>query len=202
MESFFDRMEEEFKPLIDSMEKAPKAQPPIDFTEKLMGRLAERNWKPLFSLERVALYFKALHFKARQAFARPLARNEYMFGFFIVGLFYLMIGIFLLAGLRGLPPGITGISWMYMLPWTNIGIALLFIIFSASMASDYKTAMQSLRTIITCYFVLVLINGIVMKYLTVMPYSPVWVAMFTATGAFIGILLAVSAKRITELSQV
>ncbi len=112
---------DEYEDLARLMLTAQRLKAPQDFTQNVMGRIAQE-----VSLVHRVVQCLFLHFLYAPIVSSHTGYRQCSFCFLLAGSFYFLLGIVLLAGLN-LSDTVQG-HWISLVPWFNIGAALWLLV--------------------------------------------------------------------------
>jgi hypothetical protein len=167
-----------------------RERPPEDFTARVMFRVEAVQPVPGF----VGLIRSLETRVAGFALRRPVTRSESSFYFFLVGFFYFIVGVTVLAGLRAFPP-ITSLSgWIALQPYASFTIALLFLILGVILRTEKRHVFPILTAGICGYIAMIVLNGILLQLLLGTTSTLFFTAGLILAGGFMGLLLIIAVE--------
>jgi hypothetical protein len=180
--------------IIDLIKSTPAIQPPDDFTRRLMGRLPELKPSILFRIKRALIRPQEFDFSLTRVMAGSAGNStECAFSFFIIGFFYLTMGLVLFMGLEGFINEATITQWIKMQPQLIIITSLWLIIQSAALFLDGKIAVKAAEWGTLVFIGFAVINGLIIASNT--PLSIFFTIAFAGTGLMMGIFLGFTISR-------
>jgi len=192
---------EKFTDIIEQIKKHKAIDPPQSLTDNVMSRLPDKY--PGIGLAAVSF----VHNLFTRAFAPDgdqctgLTCRECSFYFFITGLFYLIIGIILMLGLRGAGSNITVTEWIKMQPYLTIGAALLLFALGAILMMNESIGIKIAKYGTLLYIFCAVVNSILLRPYLRIPYASFFIIGLAATSALMGIILVQAVQKM-ELSNI
>ena len=179
----------EHKDLIKRIEATSKAPPPDGFTEKVMGRLPELDQGAWAKVKHSLLNPSWTGIQSRWAqMLSVYNRRECSFCFFITGYFYLIMGIVMMAGFKPIGSSMAAMEWMKLQPHLTIGAALWLLALGLVLMMEGGTATKIARYGTWLYIFFTVFNGTLMTPYLHVPYAGVFIVVFMATSALMGVM--------------
>ncbi len=163
--------------------KAPPAPLPDNFTQKVMARITVMNPSEA---------------AAQPRWTRLLSvadSQEGAFCFLITGLFYLIMGIILMAGFKAVGSGIGEMEWVKLQPHITIGMAVWLLISGVLLIADGRTAIKIAQYGTLLFIFFAVVNGILMRSYLRVPHADVFITGFVAVNALMGVMLSFAARK-------
>jgi len=165
---------EEFTDITEIIRKSPAVDPPVDFTYRMMGRIA--GMEPV-----QPSVYKDFLMKPRQFSIHPLTaikdgatREECFFYFILTGFAHLILASVLFLGIRDIYGNITGSTWLMIQPFVVLFLAVWFFIFGFLLLRWRIAGLTAARIAIFIYLEIIIING-------VMPLIKIWKSVLPAS---------------------
>lgn len=173
-----------YKDIINLISATPKAPVPDNFTQNVMERIAlvnpseagvQSRWAQMLSVSNI---------------------RECSFCFFITGFFYLIVGIVLMAGFKAIGSGIAVTDWIALQPRFTIGAAMWLLALGILLIMDGRIGIKIAQYGTLLYIFFTVVNGLLMRPYLRVPHSDIFVIGFVATGALMGVMLALAVKKV------
>lgn len=186
--------EEKFRDVISRMEKAPKIDPPENFTTEVMKRLTEgtvfhRN-KYLGMPAGRWPFATDLHF----GFQQPVSQNECSLYFFMTGFFYLVFGIILMLGLYPAPAESSSPAWLAIQPLFTLAAAVCLVAIGVALYVSGKPPLGAARFGTTLFAGIVILNGCLGVFFIPLPVVALLSVVFAVTGLIMAVFLGLSIR--------
>jgi hypothetical protein len=182
--------------IIDLIKSTPVIEPPDDFTPGVMARLPDLD-QGVWARAKHALFNPSrAGFQTRWAHILTVSnKRECSFCFFITGFFYLIMGIVLMAGFKTIGSSMAAMEWITLQPHLTIGAATWLLALGMVLMMDGSAAIKIARYGTLFYIFFTVVNGILMKPYLHVPYAGIFIIGFVATGALMGIMLALAVQK-------
>jgi hypothetical protein len=185
---------ENHQDIINLIKSAPAIEPPDDFTPLVMARLSNLKPSIIFRIKHELLRPRAFDFNLTRVMAGSAKNSaECAFSFFIIGIFYLTMGLVLLMGLEGFIEEETITRWVKMQPQIVMATALWLIIQGVAILLDGKIAIKAAEWGTLIFIGFAVINGLMIASKT--PLSLIFTVAFAGTGLMMGIFLGLTILR-------
>lgn len=158
-------------------------EPPADLGERVMARIRSFRPSPWRVLGEALLKPRTVSFDPLKALRAPVSGQECSFYFIMVGIFYAVLGVVLLAGLHGfgVSPGAPG--WVRWQPPIAIVTAACMVAIGLYLLKDGKLALRTARIGALVYLGFALFNGVIVSLEWDVPVS----AYVSLVSALIGL---------------
>jgi hypothetical protein len=174
--------------IIDLIKSTSAIRPPDDFTRRLMDRLTDLKPSVLFMIKQALIQPREFDFSLTRVMAGSAVNStECAFSFFIIGFFYLTMGLVLFAGFKGFIYEATITQWIKMQPQLIIVTSVWLIIQSVALFFDGNIAVKVAKWGTLVFIGFAIINGFIIASNT--PLSIVFAFAFAGTGLMMGIFL-------------
>jgi hypothetical protein len=148
-----------FRDLTETMEKAPRQEPPEGFTTMVLARLPEGKGTVRRFLFLRPFWTPALATYLTSGLKLPMTNTEFAFCFFLTGFFYLVLGFVLFLGMRDFSGDVAGSSWLHVQPFIGFFLALWFFAFSVLLRGRRPAGLKAARIAVFIYLEIILVNG-------------------------------------------
>ncbi len=170
---------EEYQDIINAMKYEKTVQPPENFTGQVMCRISNIHHDEA----------KSTILGGILGASGPVSRTECSFCFLVTGIFYLVFGLMLKAGMRNIHLEKNLIQWIWMQPWVALVTAILFITLSFVLFSGGSKAIKAARLGIIFYVGFAVLNGLAVLVISSIPATIILSALIICIGVVFGILL-------------
>ncbi|OPY13752.1 MAG: hypothetical protein A4E69_01507 [Syntrophus sp. PtaB.Bin138] len=164
-----------------SEETAP--EPPPGLGERVMARIRTFRPSPWRVLGEALLKPRTVSFDPLKALRSPVSGQECSFYFIMVGIFYAVLGLILLAGLHGLGALQGAPGWVRWQPPIAIVTAGCMVAIGLYLLKDGKLALRTARIGALVYLGFALLNGVFVSLEWNVPVS----AYVSLVSALIGL---------------
>jgi len=182
-----------YKHIMEIIKTAPPVSPPSDFTDRVMARI--RTLDPSLEGEGVERRSQwSPKGVARSLFVTPATASECSFCFMMAAFFYLILGIVLAAGLRGMG-GHLHQGWITYQPAASFAVAFGLGALGLLVRKQSLRALNIVRLCVLIYCGLVLVIGMLLQFQTqaTAPANyPLWLAFLAGSilmGAFLALVV-------------
>lgn len=178
-----------FRDLTEIMEKAPRQESPEDFTAHVMARLPERaETVRRFSFRRL---FRTPAFTAELTFGfrRPVTKTECAFYYILTGIFYGVMGLVLMVGLRGGAGEAVLSRWTRIQPQLMIAAALWLSGLGMVLLLNDRMDIKVAKTGTLLYLLFIVLSGSAVFMAYRIPVLMASTCIFVISGVVMGILL-------------
>ena len=187
---------EEFKDITDMIRNVRSIQPPENFTDHVMKQLPDQYPGILLAAASVVRIFYRRAFAPDDDRSPGLTTRECSFYFFITGFFYLIIGIILMIGFKGISSSMAAMDWIRLQPHVTLGIAVWLIALGIVLLMEGKTTIKVIRLGTLFYIFLAIVNGVLMRLYFSIPYAGIFIFGFIGTGVLMGVMLALAVQKV------
>jgi hypothetical protein len=193
---------EKYNNIIDIIKKNETISPPDDIVQKVMkgAKKAEDSFE--YKLYRLLFQRRQLSADAKGVLSGNIASPvQCFFLLFIVGLFYLLMGLFVIFGMKDLLANTNINLWLRFQPYLAM-ISGLFILFLAFFIKNKPKAIIFAKYGIIAHSVFVIINALILEFILVFPVAFTFTLAFSALAVFLGILLMSSINNFIKSGSV
>lgn len=178
-----DPHREKLAGIVRRMSEEASPEPPADLVERIMARIRSFRPSPWRVLEDALLKPRTVSIDPIRALRAPVSGQECSFYFIMVGIFYAVLGLILLAGLHGfgVSPGAPG--WVRWQPPIAIITAGCMVAIGLNLLKDGKLALRTARIGVLVYLGFALFNGVIVSLEWNVPVS----AYVSLVSALIGL---------------
>jgi hypothetical protein len=180
--------------IIDRIKATPAIEPPASFTDNVMRRLPDYKPSILFRIWQALLRPREFDFSITRVMAGSAGNSaECAFSFFIIGFFYLIMGLVLLMGLQGFIYEATITQWIKMQPQIVMATSLWLMIHGVAILLDGKIAVKMAEWGTLIFIGFAIINGSIIASNTNL--SIFFAVAFAGTGLMMGTFLGFTIER-------
>jgi hypothetical protein len=192
---------EEFKELTEIIRKIPPAQPPDDFTPRVMAAVMQAE---------TGVYARTWNFLARRReFSSDVSgiisgmitsHQQYAYLLFFIGIFYLITGLSTLWGLHNVLKGADINLLLRMQPYFAVLSAVLLIFVGIFIIIYKQKAVLTARNIIIMHTVFISVNACILEWTLFLPAALIFTLILAAPAVLSGILLINSVQNYIKSS--
>jgi hypothetical protein len=183
--------------IINLIKSTPAVRPPDDFTPGVMARLPEFDQGFRAKVKHALFHPSGAGVQSRWAQLLPVTNTrECSFCFFITGVFYLIMGIVLMAGFEAIGSRMAAMEWIKLQPHVTLGIAVLLIFLGAALLMQGKNTIKMIRLGTILYIFLAIVNGGLMHRYFSIPYAGIFIFGFIGTGVLMGVMLSLAIQKV------
>ena len=142
------------------MREEATPEPPADLGVRVMARIRSFRPSPWRVLGEALVRPRAVSFDPIRALRAPVSGQECSFYFFMVGIFYAVLGVILLAGLHGLGSFPAAPGWVRWQPPIALATAGCMAAIGLYLLKDGKPALRAARVGALVYLGFALLNGV------------------------------------------
>jgi len=142
------------------MREEATPEPPADLGVRVMARIRSFRPSPWRVLGEALVRPRAVSFDPIRALRAPVSGQECSFYFFMVGIFYAVLGVILLTGLPGLGSFPAAPGWVRWQPPIALATAGCMAAIGLYLLKDGKLALRAARVGAVVYLGFALLNGV------------------------------------------
>ena len=142
------------------MREEATPEPPADLGVRVMARIRSFRPSPWRVLGEALVRPRAVSFDPIRALRAPVSGQECSFYFFMVGIFYAVLGVILLTGLPGLGSFPAAPGWVRWQPPIALATAGCMAAIGLYLLKDGKLALRAARVGALVYLGFALLNGV------------------------------------------
>ena len=142
------------------MREEATPEPPADLGVRVMARIRSFRPSPWHVLGEALVRPRAVSFDPIRALRAPVSGQECSFYFFMVGIFYAVLGVILLTGLPGLGSFPAAPGWVRWQPPIALATAGCMAAIGLYLLKDGKLALRAARVGALVYLGFALLNGV------------------------------------------
>ena len=186
---------EEFTYITEIIRKSPAVDPPVDFTHRIMGRIAGLEPVQPFAFKDFLTMSRPFSIHPVIAIRDGATREECFFYFILTGFAHLILALVLFLGIRDHYGSIIGSTWLMIQPFIVLFLSVLFFIFGFLLLRWQIAGLTAARIAIFIYLEIVIINGVMplIKFGNQFFLLPFW--GLTASCMIIGGYLALTLQK-------
>ena len=171
------------------MRDEPVVETPVGLEERIMARVRAQQMSWWRVVGKVLLQPRAASFDPLKALRSPISGQECSFYFIMVGAFYAVLGIVLMAGFHALDATLAQTGWVRWQPQIALIIAAVLIAVGLYLIRDGRMAASIARIGTLFYLGFVIINGIAIRLDWKIPISIHFAIIEITIGLLTGIFL-------------
>ena len=153
------------------MRDQPVVETPVGLEERVMARVRAQRTSWRRAVGKVLLQPRTASFDPLKALRFPVSGEECSFYFIMVGVFYAVLGIVLMAGFHALDATLAQPGWVRWQPQIALVTALCMVAMGVYLLKDGKVALKIARIVAFVYLGFALLNGVVVPLKWNMPLS-------------------------------
>lgn len=180
---------EKFTDITEQIKRQKTMEPPPSLTDHVMERIP-RKYPGIFPAASFVHHLYAQAFAPEGSNPNGPTKGECSFYFLITGIFYLIMGIVLITGFRGVDTGTAMMKWLKLQPYFTTGAAMWFLAIGAMLMIDGRIGLKIAKYGTLLYIFGTLMNSIMLWPFLRIPYAGIFIIGLAATSAVMGILLA------------
>ena len=165
------------------MRDEPVVETPVGLEERVMARVRAQRTSWWRAVGKVLLQPRTASFDPLKALRSPVSGQECSFYFIMVGVFYAVLGIVLMAGFHALDATLAQPGWVRWQPQIALITAGCMVAIGLYLLKDGKTALRMARIGALVYLGFALLNGIIVSLKWDIPVS----AFVSLLSAIIGL---------------
>ena len=183
---------EKYNNIIDIIKKQEAISPPDNIVQKVMEGAKKAEDGLVYKLYRLLFQHRQLSSDAKGVLSGNIASPvQCFFLLFIVGLFYLLLGLFVIFGMKDLLANTNINLWLRFQPY----LAVISGFFILLLAFFIKKAPQSIifaKYAIIAHGIFIIINTLILEFIIVFPAALAVALVLSLLAVFLGILLVSS----------
>ena len=178
--------------IIDILKKHETISPPDDIVQKVMEGAKKAEDGLVYKLYRLLFQRRQLSSDIQGILSGNIATQaQCFFLLFIVGLFYLLMGLFVIFGMKDLLANTNINLWLRFQPYLAV-ISGFFIMYLAFFIKKKPQAIVVAKYGIIAHSIFVVINALFLEFILVFPVALAFSLALSALAVFLGILLVSS----------
>jgi hypothetical protein len=178
--------------IIDILEKQKTISPPDDIVQKVMEEAKKAEDSFGYKLYRLLFQRRQLSSDAKGVLSGNIASpSQCFFLLFIVGLFYLLLGLSVIIGMKDFLANTNINLWLRFQPYLAL-ISGLFIMYLAFFIKKKPQAIIFAKYGIIAHSIFIIINALLLEFILVFPVAFAFALALSALAVFLGILLVSS----------
>ncbi|HOM69410.1 MAG TPA: hypothetical protein PLQ58_04415, partial [Smithellaceae bacterium] len=183
---------EKYNNIIDIIKKQEAISPPDDIVQKIMEGAEKAEESFGYKLYRLLFQRRRLSPDAKSILAGNIVSPvQCFFLLFIVGLFYLLLGLSVIIGMRDLLTNANINLWLRFQPYLTLISGLFIIYFAFSIKKKPQTIIFAKYGIIA-HSIFLIINALILEFVLVFPVAMAFLLALSLLAVFLGILLVSS----------
>ena len=183
---------EKYNNIIDIIKKQEAISPPDDIVQKVMERAKKAEDGLVYKLYRLLFQHRQLSSDAKGILTGNIvSASQCFFLLLIVGLFYFLMGLFVIFGMKDLLANTNINLWLRFQPYLAV-ISGFFIMYLAFFIKKKPQAIVVAKYGIIAHSIFVVINALFLEFILVFPVALAFSLALSALAVFLGILLVSS----------
>jgi len=183
---------EKHKDIIDIIKKQEAISPPDDIVQKVMAGAQKAETSFQYKLYRLLFQSRKLSPDAAGILSgKIISSSQCFFLLLIVGLFYLLMGLFVVIGMKDILANTNINLWLRFQPYFAV-ISGVFIMYLAFFIKKKPQAIIFVKYGIIAHSVFIIINALILEFILVFPVALVFSLALSALAVFLEILLVSS----------
>ncbi len=178
--------------IIDILKKHETISPPDDIVQKVMEGAKKAEDGLVYKLYRLLFQRRQLSSDIQGILSGNIATQaQCFFLLFIVGLFYLLMGLFVIFGMKDLLANTNINLWLRFQPYLAV-ISGFFIMYLAFFIKKKPQAIVVAKYGIIAHSIFIIINALILEFVLVFPVAMAFLLALSVLAVFLGILLVSS----------
>ncbi|HDQ04584.1 MAG TPA: hypothetical protein ENN23_08510 [Deltaproteobacteria bacterium] len=183
---------EKYKEIIDKIQKQKTITPPDDLTDKIMAGAQKAETSFQYKLYRTLFQRRQLSPDAKGIITGKIfSPVQCFFLLFVVGLFYLLMGLFVIFGMNDFLANTNINLWLRFQPYLAITSGV-FIIFLAFLVRGKPQKIDFAKYGIIAHSIFIIINALILEFIFVFPVALAFSLSLSVLAVFLGILMVSS----------
>jgi len=183
---------EKYNNIIDIIKKQEAISPPDDIVQKVMEGAKKAEDGLVYKLYRLLFQHRQLSSDAKGILTGNIvSASQCFFLLLIVGLFYFLMGLFVIFGMKDLLANTNINLWLRFQPYLAI-ISGLLIIYLAFFIKKKPQAIIFAKYSIIAHSIFIIINALILEFVLVFPVAMAFLLALSVLAVFLGILLVSS----------
>lgn len=185
---------EKFAKIIEKIQNQAIINPPDNLVNQVMAGVQKVEESFRYKLYRFLFQPRELSPDAAGILSgQIMSHRQCSFLLFIIGLFYLLLGLFVIWGMKDVLSNSNINLWLRVQPYLSILSAIL-IISMAVMVSQKPQTIIFARYGIIAHTIFIALNALVLEFMLVFPAALIFTLILTAPAVLSGIMLINSAQ--------
>ena len=188
--------------IIDILKKHETISPPDDIVQKVMEGAKKAEDGLVYKLYRLLFQRRQLSSDIQGILSGNIATQaQCFFLLFIVGLFYLLMGLFVIFGMKDLLANTNINLWLRFQPYLA-AISGFFIMYLAFFIKKKPQAIVVAKYGIIAHSIFLIINALILEFVLVFPVAMAFLLALSLLAVFLGILLVSSINNFIKSGSV
>jgi len=188
--------------IIDILKKHETISPPDDIVQKVMEGAKKAEDGLVYKLYRLLFQRRQLSSDIQGILSGNIATQaQCFFLLFIVGLFYLLMGLFVIFGMKDLLANTNINLWLRFQPYLAV-ISGFFIMYLAFFIKKKPQAIVVAKYGIIAHSIFIIINALILEFVLVFPVAMAFLLALSLLAVFLGILLVSSINNFIKSGSV
>jgi hypothetical protein len=188
---------EKHNDIIDIIKKQEAISPPDDIVQKVMTGAQKAETGFQYKLYRFLFQRRELsHDAAGILSGKVVSASQCFFLMVIVGIFYLLMGLFVLIGMKEVLANIAVNMWLRLQPYLAF-ISGCYILFLALIIYKKPQVIIFVKYGIIAHTFFIILNALIMEFSVVFPIALAFVLTLSALAFFLGVLIISSMSNLT-----
>jgi len=182
--------------IIDIIRKQKTITPPDDIIQKVMEEAKKSEDSLVYRLYRLLFQRRRLSSDAESILSgKIVSPAQCFFLLFIVGLFYLLLGLFVILGMKDLLANTNINQWLRFQPYLA-AISGLLIIWLALLIKKKPQTIIFVKYGIVAHSIFIVINALILEFVLIFPMAFVFLLLLTALVFLLNALMISSLRNI------
>ena len=191
-----------YNDIIDILKKHEAVLPPDDIVQKVMAGAKKAEDGLVYKLYRLLFQRRQLSSDIQGILSGNIATQaQCFFLLFIVGLFYLLMGLFVIFGMKDLLANTNINLWLRFQPYLA-AISGFFIMYLAFFIKKKPQAIVVAKYGIIAHSIFIIINALILEFVLVFPVAMAFLLALSLLAVFLGILLVSSINNFIKSGSV
>jgi hypothetical protein len=185
---------EKFAEIIEKMEKQKAVNPPDNLVNQVMAGVQKVEKGVLYKFSRFLFQPRELSPDAAGLLSgQIMSHRQCSFLLFVIGLFYLLMGLFVIWGMKGVLSHSNINLWLRVQPYLSILSAILIISMAVMVLQKPPTIIFAQYGIIA-HTAFIVVNAFLLEFMLFSPQALVFALVLTAAAIVFGVLLISSIR--------
>jgi len=183
---------DKYKEIIEIIQKQEMLSPPDDIVQKVMEGLKKTEDRLVYKFYRLLFQRHELSSDAADLLSCKISsHNQCFFLLFIVGLFYLIIGLFVILGMQDILRNTNINLWLRLQPYLAI-ITGCFIMMVAFFVLKKVQMILFAKYLIIAHSIFIIFNALILEFIIIFPVALAFMLALSALAVLLNILLVSS----------
>src|SRR4030043_555578 len=190
---------EKFANIIEKIEKQKAVNPPDNVVNGVMAGVQKVEKGMLYKFSRFLFQPRELSSDAAGLLSgQIMSYRQCSFLLFIVGLFYLLMGLFVIWGMKDVLSQGNINLWLRFQPYLTILSAILIISMAAMVWQKPQTIIFT-QYVVIVHTAFIVVNALIVEFMLFSPQAIVFALVLTAAAIIFGVLLISSIRSVIKV---